>query len=426
MNSMKNSFKMSNETFNYTQPCKTNLASDLDRIRGSLIGGAVGDALGYAIEFDRENTIFQTYGSNGITEYELTNGQAIISDDTQMTLFTANGLLVNDTKKVLNAMSGSNKKASTPRMDVQASYVDWYATQNCSFDKFQKRNQMEKAEQNAGAGSSWLLDVPELFARRAPGITCLSALQKVNSKVDDFIKKPVNNSKGCGGIMRVAPVALRYRPGKNYEGTLEMLDMEAAQIAAITHGHSLGYMTAAVFSHVLSGVLMNEDKKDGSRMKSLKEIVVEARDVAKVIFAGDPHLEKMVEIIDLAIELSENNEKDLDNIHKLGEGWVAEETLGIALYCSLKYSTDFTAAMIASVNHKGDSDSTGAVTGNIVGAIVGYEAIEESWKNDLELRDVILEMADDLCFGPPMNENGECSDSAWGSKYVDMRWDTRG
>ena len=106
-----------------------------------------------------------------------------------------------------------------------------------------------------------------------------------------------------------------------------------------------------------------------------------------------------------AIELSENKEDDLDNIHKLGEGWVAEKTMGISLYCALKYQNDFSAGVIASVNHNGDSDSTGAVTGNILGAWIGYEAIENKWKDNLELLDVILELADDLC----MTGKNECS-----------------
>ena len=55
--------------------------------------------------------------------------------------------------------------------------------------------------------------------------------------------------------------------------------------------------------------------------------------------------------------------------------------------------------MIAAVNHGGDSDSTGAVTGNILGAAVGYEAIPQFFKEDLELHDVILHMADDLYRG---------------------------
>ena len=190
----------------------------------------------------------------------------------------------------------------------------------------------------------------------------------------------------------------------------------AAQLAAITHSHSLGYMPAAVLSHVLSRIL-----ESASEMR-LKEMVLEAKDTACRVFAGDEHLPELVDIIDLAVFLSEQkNGDDLENIHALGEGWVAEETLGIALYCALKYQDDFSKAVITAVNHKGDSDSTGAVTGNIVGALAGYDAIEDKWKKNLELSDVILEMADDLCHGCQMSEYGHYDDPAWTSKYVDMR-----
>ena len=71
-----------------------------DRIRGSLIGGAIGDALGYPVEFFCSySNIQRKYGSNGITRLDTkqwwTNGKgkAVVSDDTQMTLFTACGLL---------------------------------------------------------------------------------------------------------------------------------------------------------------------------------------------------------------------------------------------------------------------------------------------------------------------------------------------
>ena len=126
-------------------------------------------------------------------------------------------------------------------------------------------------------------------------------------------------------------------------------------------------------------------------------------------------------IIDLAIKLSENEEEDLDNIHRIGEGWVAEETLGIALYCALRYRNDFSAGIIAAVNHNGDSDSTGAVTGNILGALLGNEAIEKKWKENLELYNVIQEMADDLCHGCQMREYGYYEDSVWTRKYVEMK-----
>ena len=373
----------------------------LDQIRGSMIGGAIGDALGYAIEFSSESQIFGTYGPDGITEYELSNGKALISDDTQMALFTADGILVGETRLRMRGIGG------IPSDYVPNAYQDWMKTQ---FSDIKTVNSHERG--TTEGGYSWLLDVSELYAWRAPGNTCISALKK-RAKMDhpgDFIASPVNDSKGCGGIMRIAPVALKYK----YFNDQKDLDMQAAQLTAITHGHSLGYMPSAVVCHIISSILLFYPEK------TLKEIVLEARDATEKLFAGDPYLPYLTELINKAVSLSENDADDLENIHALGEGWVAEETMAIAIYCALKYQNDFSKAIIVSVNHKGDSDSTGAVTGNILGALVGYNAIDKKWKKDLELHDVILEIADDLCHGCMMSEFGYYTDPAWVSKYIDM------
>lgn len=376
----------------------------LDAVRGRMAGGAAGDALGYAVEFWREKRIFDTYGPEGITEYETDSrsGKALISDDTQMTLFTANGLLAGETRGLMRGIAGP------PREYVKSAYYDWLKTQQSTMREV---NRHERYTEEGGV--SWLLDVPELYSRRAPGNTCLDALTAKNDNRKDYIRNPANNSKGCGGIMRVAPLALLYRPGENYSGGLRELDLEGAQLAAITHGHSLGYMPAAAVTHIISRILTDENP-------DLKEIVLDARDMMEQIFAGDRHQEELIRIMNLAVELSENAADDLENIHALGEGWVAEETLGISLYCALRYKDDFSAGIIASVNHKGDSDSTGAVTGNILGALLGYSAMEEKWKENLELKDVILEMADDLCHGCQMREYSYYYDPAWECKYIKM------
>lgn len=368
----------------------------LDSIRGCLIGGAAGDALGYAVEFVEDYAIFRRYGAAGITEYALdaATGKALISDDTQMTLFTANGLLVGDTRGCMRGIQGR------PSTYVAMAYQDWLYTQTGSYARRAQRDSQQQ---------SWLCDIPELYARRAPGNTCLSALSHAGF-CDDYIAHPRNDSKGCGGVMRIAPLAL------NYQIAMDTLDTEAAQIAAITHGHSLGYMPAAVLCHIINRIVFPGEKK-----MSLRQIVIEAKETARKIFAGDKHLKELTDIIDRAIALSENDADDLKNIRALGQGWVAEETLAISIYCSLRYENDFSKGIIAAVNHSGDSDSTGAVTGNILGALIGYDAMEDKWKKDLECADVILEMADDICHGCQMDEYSTYYDAAWASKYMHMR-----
>jgi len=214
--------------------------------------------------------------------------------------------------------------------------------------------------------------------------------------------------------MRVAPVALLYDTSENGTADIQTVDKEAAYVAAVTHGHPLGYMPAAVVAHIINRLVYGP-------MASLKDIVIEAKKTCETIFAGKEYLEELSQKIDLAIELSENNDSDINNIHAIGEGWVGEETLGIAIYCALKYQKDFSKALITAVNHDGDSDSTGAVTGNILGAMIGYDLIEDKWKKDLELHDVILEIAADLCHDCQMNMSNNYRDLAWIQKYVEMR-----
>ena len=376
----------------------------LDKIRGSLFGGAVGDALGYAVEFMPVNKIYERYGEKGITEYEIdkATGKALISDDTQMTLFTANGILVGETRLCMRGIGG------VPSTYVPQSYQDWLKTQELSYDTVQDTRKADFRED-----CSWLLDVPELYSRRAPGNTCLSALKiaKIKGNDGDYLKRPRNNSKGCGGIMRVAPLGIHYD-----RVPIESLDEEGAILSAITHGHPLGYLPSAVLTHILNRIVYPKEQL------TLKEIVLEAKETVCRLFQNTSNLDELCEFIDRAICLAENEDTDQDNIPKLGEGWVAEETLAIAIYCALRYEHDFSGGIIAAVNHNGDSDSTGAVTGNILGAINGYDTIEEKWKANLELKDVILEMADDLCYGCRMAEFGSYRDPDWERKYIDMRW----
>jgi ADP-ribosylglycohydrolase len=130
----------------------------------------------------------------------------------------------------------------------------------------------------------------------------------------------------------------------------------------------------------------------------------------------------MKTLLETAIRLSENESADMENIPKLGKGWTGDEALAIAVYCALRHSNDFSSAVVAAVNHGGDSDSTGAITGNILGAWLGYDAIDNKWKRNLELKNVILEMADDLFNGCPLDEYYDIADPIWLCKYVLCRY----
>ena len=196
------------------------------------------------------------------------------------------------------------------------------------------------------------------------------------------IKEPINNSKGCGGIMRVAPVGLYFRPSiynSHFVATL------AGEVSAITHGHLLGNIPSSMIVSMLYKICYEDN--------SLPQSIVESLKVVKEVYGHSSDMDYFEKLIKKAILLSNSSNSDIENIEILGGGWVAEETLAIAIYCALKYENDFEKAVLTSVNHSGDSDSTGAVTGNIMGVLLGYDKIPMKYVEKLEMRTLIEEMA---------------------------------
>ena len=344
-----------------------------DRIRGSLIGGAIGDALGYPVEFIYSFEGIQArYGERGITRLDTKQhwldeteqvGKAVLSDDTQMTLFTANGLL------------NAKRKGISLKYGICSAYIEWYLTQVGRWSNKYK--------------DCWIARVPELNKRRAPGNTCMSSLNAIYSG-----REPMNNSKGDGGVMRVAPIPLYALA----EGRMTITDSDrlAGDAAEITHQHPLGYIPAALVAHIIYRLAENESPS----RNDFECYIHEGVEAIKALFPQYPYdANYMGELASKAIELADNNKSDVENVESIGGGWTGEEALAIALYCAVRHFDSFENALIAAVNHSGDSDSTGAVTGNILGAAIGYEAIPQFYKDDLEMHDLILHMADDLYRG---------------------------
>ncbi|MBQ9886289.1 MAG: ADP-ribosylglycohydrolase family protein [Lachnospiraceae bacterium] len=362
------------------------MAEILDKIKGCMYGGAVGDALGYPVEFRSAREIFMKYGDEGIHKFELFKDKAYISDDTQMTLFTANGLLRGYTSLCLNGIMEPWENY------VELAYKDWLMTQEGQY------------EYSAEGRNSWLLNYEEFYNNRAPGNTCLSALRL---KECGSLSRRINNSKGCGGVMRVAPIGL-YLP--KHLDSLEEVALTGAKIAAITHTHPLGYIPAAALAHIIA--------KCATTDESLDEVVKDAINVTEDLFRDEKHIGEFSDIMKRAMELAMSDEDDLTAIKALGEGWVAEETLAISVYCALKYQNDFVKGVVAAVNHDGDSDSTGAVTGNILGAYLGIDGIPSEFITPLELKDVIEELSNDMYEDCRMSEYDSYRDEKWLQKYV--------
>lgn len=362
----------------------------MDVIKGSLFGGAMGDALGYPVEFLKREEIIKRFGGNGISEYVLNHkGIAEISDDTQMTLFTATGMLVGITRGRLRGIMAPWQSY------IWKSYTNWCEMQMGLSPEDEQR-------------FSWLTDVPEMGENRAPGTTCVHAIMKQR---EGSVDNPLNDSKGCGGIMRIAPVALYLNKSGDMDGVQNVFEV-AAETAALTHGHELGWLSSGAAAYIINQVAYAQ--------MTVEEAAKGAIEFVKKHYSDRQHAGELVAIMEHALLLAKNHSTDEENIRALGEGWVAEETLAIAIYCSVKYGDDFSKALCVAVNHDGDSDSTGAVTGNILGAALGYEKIPAQWKENLECADVIDEIAVDLCHGCIMSEYSTYKDPEWEAKYIHM------
>ena len=124
---------------------------------------------------------------------------------------------------------------------------------------------------------------------------------------------------------------------------------------------------------------------------------------------------------------------DVSAIRQLGQGWTGDEALYIALYCVIRHLDNMRDSIIASVNHDGDSDSTGSICGNIMGVIHGYEAIKrqrlfcpqgKGIEQTLELSNIILALADDLytsCIIDEYDPIDTPEKQQWYERYCEMK-----
>ena len=333
---------------------------NLDHYTGCLLGGAIGDALGFPVEFLSISQIIKNYGDEGIRDFEeLDEGMGRFTDDTQMTLFTAEGLLRSLHRAATRGIGGNFLQIT------HHSYLRWLHSQG------QKLPVPQHGKLNL---DGWLLGNRILFRKMAPGTTCLDALRTGRCGT---IERPINNSKGCGGIMRVAPVGLLFT------NDAEEAFMTGANVAAITHGHPGGYLPAGAFASIIS--LLNQGETLEQAITLSLKILEKWQNHEDTLFA-----------IRKAIDLFEISGPSFKSVEKLGGGWIGEEALSIALFCSLHYPNDFEKAVILSINHGGDSDSTGSITGNIVGLMLGKPSIPTRWADRLEGADVVIQIAEDL------------------------------
>jgi ADP-ribosylglycohydrolase len=278
-----------------------------------------------------------------------------------MTLFTAEGLA--------DALPpAGNLDISTARDALRGAYLRWLRTQQGH----------PKPPNIPAVGAFNLIGLKSLWSRRAPGRTCLSALE---AGAWGTTGNRINDSKGCGGVMRVAPIGLLA----SRIGDLDAVFTLAAEAAAMTHGHPSGYLSAGAFASILAALAGGND------------LLAAVHSTLICLSRWTDHRETS-KALTAAIDLAAEGKPSISRIESLGGAWVGEEALAIGVYCAL-VSSSLQEGVVLAVNHSGDSDSTGSIAGNILGAALGRGAIPAHWLEQLELRDVIEQVAADLVMG---------------------------
>lgn len=322
----------------------------LERIKGCLLGGAVGDALGAPVEFLEWPAIEAKFGPCGIIDFAPAYGiTGAITDDTQMMLFTAEGLL-------RAFVRGSSGNACHVPSVIHHALLRWLMTQDYPSAMPVSRD-------------GWLIEETALWSRRAPGTTCLSAL-KASTRLGMLAE---NDSKGCGAVMRVAPCAF-------FANAFEY----AAESGRLTHGHPTGYLAAGLFADILQRMVDRNDSLEHALTESLTKHGQKA---------GMEETRSLLERV--LFFFYEGYRPTPQRIADFGAGWVADEALAIGLWCALS-ADSFEQGVINAVNHSGDSDSTGLIAGHLMGIQYGPAAIPARWYGRLELRGVIEQIAEDI------------------------------
>jgi ADP-ribosylglycohydrolase len=325
-----------------------------DRVRGCLLGGALGDALGAGVEFSTLDEIRARHGPDGVTGLVPAYGVfAPLTDDTQMTLFTAEAL-------IRTSVHARTEGECDPKIVLWRAYLRWLATQH--------------REGPPEGPDGWLAGRRLLYARRAPGNACLSGLARETMGTRADPSNP--DSKGCEAVMRSAPFGL-------LPTTAEACWDMAVDGAVLTHGHPSGYLAAAAFAWIVDGVTAGAAAADAT-LSAIERV------------SAEPRSDEVVDALRVAVDLADRGAPTPRRVAVIGEGWVAEQALAIAVYCALAADGDPVAALLAAVNHSGDSDSTGAICGNLVGAAVGEPGLPSIWTKQLEGYELVSELADDL------------------------------
>ena len=354
--------------------------------RGCLLGLAVGDAMGYSVDTKTWPQIQADYGPNGLLGYDLVNGYADVTSHTQLAAFTCNGLLLGLTRgQVYGKMAPYVRYAGLAQQE-------WAIGQR-RYDQPQRNH-------------CWVFRVPELRRRRC---TDTRMVETLNRGKLGSLEEPVNKYDTPASIAAAAAVGLFADPNRLEP---EEIDRLGAECVALTHGSPLAFLAGGAAAQLINRCLLEPDAP-------LAELVEETLTSLNNQFGREyAQTGDVIALVRQAMAMTRDYTiLPVDAMERLKCDTGAEVLAG-AVYAALICERDFDNAMIAAVNHAGRSAAVGCLTGAILGARMGEEALPEFYLECLEIAPVLREMADDLVQGCPMTRGSRMFDADWDQKYL--------
>jgi ADP-ribosylglycohydrolase len=321
-----------------------------NKYRGVMVGLAVGDALGAPVEFMSRREIEHMYGVLDRMVGWADFPAGYYTDDTQMSIATAVGLI--ESARQFYGYHPYKAGVKEPSIYVYNEYLKWFESQDVEYN------------------------------RRFPGNTCLSALALQTYGRPDA---PENDSKGCGGVMRVAPCGLLPLTDDKEDKTLPPYQL-GADCAALTHGNKDGWLPAGILANIIHDLVNNPG------MTPRQAATAAFKEPIYYFGQNNEVLDDNCRTVRLWYIFRDSKDPE-----EVGEGWTGDEALIMALVAVM--STDsFSSAMESAINISGDSDSVGSIAGAIAGAYYGLSSIPLNWREKIENYSLLISLADELLY----------------------------
>jgi len=358
------------------------MVQKLSRYQGCLLGLAVGDAMGSPIDKKSWEEICQDYGPNGLMGYDLVNGCAEITSYTQLAAYVSNGLL----------LGVSRYQPENYGKFIYAALKEWAKCQ-------QTRMPPEKT-------LCWVSRVPTMRRRLCMDTRMLDTLSRDGMGTID---NPINASYLPTALTCGAVIGLFFDAGRMEPRQVGAL---GAETIALTSGDPETFLSGAVLAYSLAGIVQDGDLP-------LKTHFTHAVEAVRVQFGNRfPQIEKIAELVDKAVALTADGELMPLVAMTLLQCTTAAECLAGAMYTAMIHAENFDEGMITAVNHSGRSGAVGAITGAILGAKLGVEALPDFYLESLDAVEVLKELATDMTQSKQITR---IFDDSWDQKYVQGR-----